>query len=96
MAADRDEPRYTPTELAELYYEFMREDETRKRMNKRDIYYWEHTELVLWFLGFVRNYELIKQVRESERECQEAIKRVERQQGQVFGPPSTGDLFTQP
>jgi hypothetical protein len=96
MSADRHEPRYTPTELAELYYEFMREDETRKRMKKNDIFYWEHTELVIRFLGYVRNYNLIKQVRDSERECQEAIKRVARQKGQMFGPSTTGDLFTQP
>jgi hypothetical protein len=84
---DVEEPRYTSTELAELYYAFMRDKTAKRRMEKDKLDYWEQTELVIRFLGYVRNYA-------GKKQTMEDVKKEERRKTRLFGEPTRGDLFT--
>jgi hypothetical protein len=48
------ERRYTPDELAELYYRFMRDPQIKARMEQESFDHWAQTELVIRFLGYVK------------------------------------------
>ena len=62
-----DEPRYTPTQLAELYSALMRDPKRKERMEAEDFNCWEQTEVVIRCLGYVRNqtpkkFHVVKQL----------------------------------
>jgi hypothetical protein len=88
-----EESRYTPTELMNPYYEFMRDKEVWERLNKDDIRWWQDTELTLRFIGYVRNDYHLLRMRETDEEFQRVVELNERRKSRLFGEPTKGDLF---
>jgi hypothetical protein len=90
---DGEEPRYTPTELMNLYHEFMRDKQVRERLNKDDIRWWQDTELTVRFIAYVRNYPHLLRMRETDQEFRRLVALSERRKSELFGEPTKGDLF---
>jgi CRISPR/Cas system CSM-associated protein Csm2 small subunit len=93
MNAESDVPRYSASELFEMYLEFMRDKDVRKRLDKDDIRWWQDTELTIRFISYVRYYELNRRSREAAKQFDELMKQVERRKMEIFGKPTKGDLF---
>jgi hypothetical protein len=75
-----NEPRYTPDEMFDLYFEFLKSQQ--ERLKKRGIRTWEHEELLLRFFAYVMNKDFRR------------VKGVsERRKSELFGKPTDGDLF---
>jgi hypothetical protein len=81
MTPDAEEPRYTPDELFDRYFDFLKDEQAR--LQKRGIRTWEHEELLLRFIAYVKNTTFIMVKKVSE----------ERKMQELFGEPTTGDLF---
>jgi hypothetical protein len=90
---DDEEPRYTPTELMNLYHEFMWDKEVRERLNRDDIRWWQDTELTIRFIAYVRNYHHMLRMQETDKEFQRLVELSERRKSRLFGEPTTGDLL---
>jgi hypothetical protein len=82
-----DEPRYTPTELMNMYFEFTRDKEVRERLNKDGIRWWQDTELTIRFLAYVRNHDFMLRMKEIdaafarlEEQAEQRKQQFERQQ----------------
>jgi len=88
-----DEPRYTPTELWDMYLEFMHQKDVRERLNKDEIHWWEHTELTIRFITYVRFYDHELRMREIDAELQRLQELAERRKSRLFGEPTDGLLF---
>jgi hypothetical protein len=77
------EPRYTPTQLAELYCAFRRDPKLKERREAEDFNSWEQTEVVIRCLGYVRNqtskkFPLVKHITHRKN---------------IFHEPTDGTLF---
>ena len=79
-----DQPRYTPDELFDRYFDFLKDKDAQARLKKRNIRTWEHEELLWRFLAYVKNTTFITVKKASE----------ERKM-QMFGKPGDGKLFTE-
>jgi len=67
-----DEHRYTPDEMFDQYFEFLKDETVQRKLTQRGIRTWEHEELLFRFLAYVKNVEFIIVKRESElRKMQE-------------------------
>jgi hypothetical protein len=89
MGRTEREPRYTPTEIMNLFYEFMRDKHVRERMNKDDIRWWQDTELTIRFIGYVRHYHLDQRMKEFDKELkrlQELAEQRKRAQEKPLTP----------
>jgi hypothetical protein len=75
-----DEPRYTPDEMFDLYFEFLKSQQ--ERLEKCGIRTWEHEELLLRFFAYVMNRDFRR------------VKGVsERRKSELFGEPTDETLF---
>ena len=77
---DDEEPRYTPDEMFDRYFEFLKSQ--TPRLTKHGIRTWEHEELLLRFIAYLKNvdFRIIKGTSE-------------RRKTQMFGEPTKGDVF---
>jgi hypothetical protein len=76
-----DEPRYTPDEMFDKYFEFLKDEQ--KRLTIRRIRTWEHEELLLRFFAYVKNTTFITVKKASE----------ERKMQDLSGESTKEDLF---
>jgi hypothetical protein len=81
MTSEAEEPRYTPDEFFNRYFDFLKDEQAR--LQKRGIRTWEHEELLLRFIAYVQNTAFITVKKVSE----------ERKMHELFGEPTKGDLF---
>jgi hypothetical protein len=86
-----NEPCYSARGLFEMYLEFMRDKDVKKRLDKDDIRWWQDTELTIRFLSYVRDYKLNKRSEEMYGEVDKLMKEAERKG--MFGERTKGDLF---
>jgi hypothetical protein len=79
---DSEQPRYTPDEMFDKYFDFLKDPAVQHRLQKRGIRTWEHEELLFRFIAYVKNVEFI------------AVKAgAERRKFGMFGEPGDGTLF---
>jgi hypothetical protein len=95
MTPDHGEPLYTPTELFDLYLQFIRDKDERQRILKYDISPSKDTSVIIHFIGFVRNHDYKVRMKEIDAELQRLKELSERRKSEVFGKPTDGKLFTQ-
>ena len=86
-----NEPCYSARGLFEMYLEFMRDKDVKKRLDKDDIRWWQDTELTIRFLSYVRDYKLNKRSEEMYGEVDKLMKEAERKG--MCGERTKGDLF---
>ena len=79
------ESRYTPDELAEIYYRFMRDPQIKARMEQENFDHWAQTELMIRFLGYVRKYEV-------QPQRLNIVKQILHRKN-IFKEPMDGTLF---
>jgi hypothetical protein len=77
-----EEPRYTPDEIFDRYFDFLKDKRQQQRMEQHGIRTWEHEELLLRFIAYLNNadFRLVK-------------GRSERRKSSLFGEPGDGRLF---
>jgi hypothetical protein len=78
-----DEPRYTPDEIFDRYFDFLKDQHAR--LERHGIRTWEHEELLLRFIAYLKNtdFRIIKGMSE-------------RRKSDIFGEPGDGKLFQKP
>jgi hypothetical protein len=54
------ETRYTPDEMFDKYFNFLKDADTQARLKKRNIRTWEHEELLLRFFAYVKTRHLLR------------------------------------
>ena len=76
------EPRYTPDEFFNFYFDFLKDDQVQARLKQRGIRTWEHEELLFRFVAYVKNTTFL------------VVKRnAEYRRANVFDEPTDGSLF---
>jgi hypothetical protein len=53
------EPRYTPDEFFDFYFDFLKDARIQRKLTQRGIRTWEHEELLFRFIAYVKNVEFI-------------------------------------
>lgn len=77
-----EQPRYTPAEMFDMYFEFLKHPQLQERLKKHNIRTWEHEELLLRFFAFVM-----------EKDFRQVKGVSERRKSGMFGKPGDGTLF---
>ena len=78
-----EEPRYTPDEMFDRDVDFLKAEHAR--LEKHGIRTWEHEELLLRFIAYLKNtdFRIIKGMSEHRK-------------SDIFGEPGDGTLFQKP
>jgi hypothetical protein len=80
-----DQPRYTPDEFFDKYFDFLKDARVQRKLKQRGIRTGEHEELLFRFIAYVKNVEFIVVKRTAERrkvaEIQEENTTVPRMAG---------------